>query len=53
MYLIMYININYLYVFYIRLYVYVGMLEVKKGNLIGVSFIALLYWNMILSTPLK
>ena len=46
-------DINYLYVFYIPLYVYVGMLVVKKGNLIGVSIIALLYWNMVLIMPLK
>jgi hypothetical protein len=47
------IDVNYLYVFYINLYVYVGMLLVKKGNLIGISFIALLYWNMVLSLPFK
>ena len=46
-------NINYLYVSYIRLYIYVGMLVVKKGKLIGISFIALLYWNMVLRTPLN
>ena len=49
----MYTNINYLCVFYINLYVYVGMLVVKKGNLIGISFIALLYCSIVLSMPLK
>jgi hypothetical protein len=53
MYLNMYTNINYLCVFYINLYVYVGMLVVKKGNLIEVSFIALLYCSIVLSMPLK
>jgi len=42
-----------MYVFYIHLYVYAGMLVVKKGNLIGVSFIALLYWNIVLDISLK
>jgi len=46
------IDINYFYVFYIHLYVYVGMLVVKKGNQIGISFIVLLYLNMVLSMPL-
>ena len=53
MYFNMYTNINYLYVFYINLYVYVGMLVVKKGNFIGVSFIALLYCSIVLGMPLK
>jgi len=53
MYLIMCININYLYSFYIHLYGYVGMLVVKKGNLNGISFNALLYWNMVPSMPVK
>ena len=47
------IDINNMYVFYIHLYVYAGMLVVKKGNLIGVSFIALLYWNIVLDISLK
>ena len=46
-------DINYMYVFYIPLYVYVGLLVVKRGNIIGVSIIALLYWNMVLSMPIK
>ena len=29
------------------------MLVVKKGNLIGVSFIALLYWNTVLKYTSK
>jgi len=29
------------------------MLVVKKGNLNGISFNALLYWNMVPSMPVK
>jgi hypothetical protein len=32
---------------------HVGMLVLKKGNVTGDSLIALLYWNMAPSTPLK
>lgn len=53
MYFNMYTNVNYLYVVYLNLHVYVGMLVVKKGNLTGISFIALLYWSMVLSKALN
>jgi len=46
-------DINYLYVSYIRMYVCVGMLVVKKGNQIRISFVALLYCYMVRSMHFK